>query len=47
MQKVKFEKNNAIFDCSKQGIGWIIEVCRLEDLQEILLVKFRKTTGEM
>jgi len=24
-----------------------MEVCRLEDLNEILLVKFRKTTGDM
>jgi hypothetical protein len=44
---VKFEKNSATFDCSKQNIGWTMEVCRLEDLNEILLVKFRKTGGEM
>lgn len=45
--KITFDKNNALFECSKQGIGWTIEVCRLEDLNEILLVKFRKTAGEM
>jgi hypothetical protein len=47
MLKAKFEKNKATFECSKQGVGWTVEVCRLEDLNEILLVKFRKITGDM
>ena len=47
MLKIRFEKNFSTFDCSKQGIGWTMEVCRLEDLNEILLVKFRKTAGDM
>lgn len=45
--KVKYDRNKASFDCQKQNIGWTMEVCRLEDLNEILLVKFRKTTGDM
>ena len=45
--KVRYEKNLATFDCQKHGSGWTMEICRLEDLNEILLVKFRKTAGEM
>lgn len=45
--KVRFDKSQATFECSKQGSGWTMEVCRLEDLNEILLVKFRKTSGDM
>ena len=45
--KVRFERNLATFDCAKSGSGWSIEICRLEDLNEVLLVKFRKTAGDM
>lgn len=47
LQKVKFTRSGYIYDCQKGQISWTVEICRLEDLAEILLVKFRKTQGEM
>jgi hypothetical protein len=41
---VKFNRASGyLFECSFKGIKWSMEIMKLEDLREILLVKFKIT----